>query len=167
MAKLKNKKLKKHKGKVYDLSVEGTHSYNIEDISVHNSAAGCLLSWVLDITKIDPLRFDLYFERFLNPTRNCLTENCNVILKDGSYKNITEVEVGDPVQTEHGEGELVQVHSRELEGQEEVFEIEADDGSKIQLTGCHIVPIFRDGKRMELRVDELKETDLLITDDIS
>jgi DNA polymerase III subunit alpha len=43
------------------------------DISVgpgRGSAAGSLLSWVLDITKIDPLRFNLYFERFLNPTRN-------------------------------------------------------------------------------------------------
>lgn len=37
--------------------------------SARGSAAGCLLSWCLDITKIDPLRFDLYFERFLNPTR--------------------------------------------------------------------------------------------------
>lgn len=34
------------------------------------SAAGSLLSWVLDITKIDPIKFGLYFERFLNPTRN-------------------------------------------------------------------------------------------------
>ena len=34
------------------------------------SAAGCLLSWCIDITKIDPIRFDLYFERFLNPSRN-------------------------------------------------------------------------------------------------
>lgn len=34
------------------------------------SAAGSLLSWCLDITKIDPIRFGLYFERFLNPTRN-------------------------------------------------------------------------------------------------
>lgn len=33
------------------------------------SAAGCLLTWCLDITKIDPIRFGLYFERFLNPTR--------------------------------------------------------------------------------------------------
>ena len=44
-----------------------------EDISVgpgRGSAAGSLLSWCLDITKIDPLRFSLYFERFLNPTRN-------------------------------------------------------------------------------------------------
>jgi DNA polymerase-3 subunit alpha len=34
------------------------------------SAAGSLLSWCLDITKIDPIRFNLYFERFLNPERN-------------------------------------------------------------------------------------------------
>jgi DNA polymerase-3 subunit alpha len=34
------------------------------------SAAGSLLSWALDITKIDPIKFGLYFERFLNPTRN-------------------------------------------------------------------------------------------------
>jgi DNA polymerase-3 subunit alpha len=34
------------------------------------SAAGSLLSWCLDITKIDPIRFGLYFERFLNPERD-------------------------------------------------------------------------------------------------
>jgi len=34
------------------------------------SACGSLLSWVLDITHIDSIRFGLYFERFLNPTRN-------------------------------------------------------------------------------------------------
>ncbi len=33
------------------------------------SASGSLLSWCLDITKIDPIRFGLYFERFLNPQR--------------------------------------------------------------------------------------------------
>ena len=70
MTRLKNKRIKKYKGKVHDLTVEETHSYNIEGIGVHNSAAGSLLSWCLDITKIDPIRFGLYFERFLNPTRN-------------------------------------------------------------------------------------------------
>ncbi|MBI4363988.1 MAG: DNA polymerase III subunit alpha, partial [Candidatus Latescibacteria bacterium] len=33
------------------------------------SAAGSLVSYVLGITDIDPLRFDLLFERFLNPER--------------------------------------------------------------------------------------------------
>ncbi|HVN26706.1 MAG TPA: DNA polymerase III subunit alpha [Candidatus Paceibacterota bacterium] len=33
------------------------------------SAAGSLVSYVLDITDIDPLKYDLLFERFLNPER--------------------------------------------------------------------------------------------------
>lgn len=33
------------------------------------SAAGSLVAYVLEITDIDPLRFDLLFERFLNPDR--------------------------------------------------------------------------------------------------
>lgn len=69
MATLVKKTIRAHKGKVYDLEVEKSHTYNVEGIAVHNSAAGSLLSWVLDITKIDPLKFNLYFERFLNPTR--------------------------------------------------------------------------------------------------
>ena len=31
------------------------------------SGAGCLVAYVLGITDIDPLRFGLLFERFLNP----------------------------------------------------------------------------------------------------
>lgn len=69
MIKLKSKKVIKYTGKVYDLSVENSTSYNIENVSVHNSAAGCLLSWCLDITQVDSLYFQLYFERFLNPER--------------------------------------------------------------------------------------------------
>lgn len=48
-----------------------------ENISVgpgRGSAAGCLLSYCLDITKIDPLRFGLYFERFLNPERKSMPD---------------------------------------------------------------------------------------------
>jgi DNA polymerase-3 subunit alpha len=33
------------------------------------SAAGCLVSYVLGITNIDPLKYGLMFERFLNPER--------------------------------------------------------------------------------------------------
>jgi DNA polymerase III subunit alpha len=33
------------------------------------SVGGCLISYLLDITEIDPLEYDLLFERFLNPTR--------------------------------------------------------------------------------------------------
>src|SRR5690606_25796043 len=33
------------------------------------SAAGSIVAYVLDITQIDPLKYDLLFERFLNPER--------------------------------------------------------------------------------------------------
>lgn len=38
------------------------------------SACGSLLTWVLGITSVDSLRFNLYFERFLNPTRKSLAD---------------------------------------------------------------------------------------------
>ncbi|MEQ3746500.1 MAG: DNA polymerase III subunit alpha [Henriciella sp.] len=43
-----------------------------QDIPVgpgRGSGAGSLVAWVLTITDLDPLRFDLLFERFLNPER--------------------------------------------------------------------------------------------------
>ena len=33
------------------------------------SAGGCLVSYLLGITKLDPMRYDLLFERFLNAGR--------------------------------------------------------------------------------------------------
>ncbi len=33
------------------------------------SAAGCLVSYCLEITDVDPLKYGLLFERFLNPAR--------------------------------------------------------------------------------------------------
>lgn len=49
--------------------VDGDPSYNVSGIVVHNSGAGSLVNYALEITKIDPLKYDLLFERFLNPDR--------------------------------------------------------------------------------------------------
>ena len=38
------------------------------------SAAGCLASYLLDITQIDPIKNDLQFERFLNPYRKTMPD---------------------------------------------------------------------------------------------
>ena len=38
------------------------------------SAAGCLVSYLLDITQIDPIKHDLQFERFLNPHRKTMPD---------------------------------------------------------------------------------------------
>jgi len=36
-----------YKGKVYDLTVEGAHSYNVNNFIVHNSGAGSLVNYAL------------------------------------------------------------------------------------------------------------------------
>jgi DNA-directed DNA polymerase III PolC len=54
---------------VYDLNVDDDHTYNISGYAVHNSGAGSLVVHLLGITKIDPIKYDLFFERFLNEKR--------------------------------------------------------------------------------------------------
>jgi intein/homing endonuclease len=68
--KLQKKKYINYSGKVYDLQVDNRHhSYTINGAVVHNSAAGCLCSYLLGITNVDPLKYGLLFERFLNEGR--------------------------------------------------------------------------------------------------
>ncbi len=59
----------KTKTKVYDFTVEDDHSYTTTNYIVHNSAAGSLVAYSLEITDIDPIPYGLLFERFLNPER--------------------------------------------------------------------------------------------------
>lgn len=55
--------------KVYDICVEDDHSYQTVDYAVHNSAAGSLLLFLLGVSGINPLKYDLNFERFITPGR--------------------------------------------------------------------------------------------------
>jgi len=67
--KIKSISRKRHKGKVYDIEVEESNSYNIDGLAVHNSGAGSLICSLLGITGLDPIKHDLLFERFLSPSR--------------------------------------------------------------------------------------------------
>jgi hypothetical protein len=69
MAKIKSIKRIMYTGKVYDLKVENTLSYNIDGLAVHNSAGGSLVSYCLGITDVDPIEHGLLFERFLDWSR--------------------------------------------------------------------------------------------------
>lgn len=68
--KLKSITKKHHKGKVYDISVDVDKTYSINDCVVHNSGAGSLLLYSLDITTLDPIKYNLIFERFLSAERS-------------------------------------------------------------------------------------------------
>ncbi len=54
---------------VFDLTVEDDHTYQTSSFAVHNSAAGSMVAYCLEITDVDPLQYNLLFERFLNPER--------------------------------------------------------------------------------------------------
>lgn len=73
-SKIVKKSNEDYKGKVYDLCVDESHSYNIDGLVVHNSGAGSLVNYALGITKVDPLQYDLIFERFLNKDRGHMPE---------------------------------------------------------------------------------------------
>jgi intein/homing endonuclease len=128
------------------------------------SAAGCLLSWCLDITKIDPVRFDLYFERFLNPERKCLTEKNSILMADGSRKNITDLNVGDLIKAEKSNQPIVEIQKRILEEHEYIFKITSQNGIEIEITGNHVLPVLRDGIRIEIMAKELMSSDFIFVD---
>jgi DNA polymerase-3 subunit alpha len=59
-----------HINKVYDIEVENNSNYLTTSGIVHNSAAGCLVSYLLNITQVNPIENNLIFERFYNAGRN-------------------------------------------------------------------------------------------------
>ncbi|MDO5027216.1 MAG: DNA polymerase III subunit alpha [Tissierellia bacterium] len=67
------------------------------------SAAGSIVSYALDITGIDPLKYDLFFERFLNPERVSMPD----IDIDFGYERRDEVI--DYVHRKYGDEKVAQI----------------------------------------------------------
>ena len=55
------------------------------------SAAGSVVAYCLGITKIDPLKYDLLFERFLNPDRISLPDIDTDFDDDGGHENCAHI----------------------------------------------------------------------------
>jgi len=68
---MKIKKINKYQysGNVYDLKIKDDRSYNINGLVVHNSVGGSLIAYLLDITRVDPIKHHLSFARFLQEDR--------------------------------------------------------------------------------------------------
>ncbi len=67
------------------------------------SAAGSLVSYVLGITDIDPLKYDLLFERFLNPERIAMPDI------DIDFADVRRNEVLAYVRQKYGEDKVAQI----------------------------------------------------------
>lgn len=70
--------------KVYDLCIEEEPSFHTNSFIVHNSAAGSLALYLCDITGIDPIKHNLFFERFVSKARAKQFEKNGVTYLDGS-----------------------------------------------------------------------------------
>jgi len=67
------------------------------------SAAGSIVSYLLGITNIDPLRFDLLFERFLNPERVSMPDI------DIDFQDSRRSEVFDYLRAKYGEESVMRI----------------------------------------------------------
>ena len=67
---------------------------NIPKGAARGSAAGCLIFFLLGVTDVDPLRYNLYFERFLSKQRLKKTIVDNITYLDGSLVPDCDVDLG-------------------------------------------------------------------------
>lgn len=92
-----------YKGEVHDIEVEQDACYTANGYVVHNSAAGSLVNYLLEITDVNPLKHDLMFERFLDIARadvvdiDCLHELTAIKLASGEIKCLNDVKIGDVI----------------------------------------------------------------------
>lgn len=67
------------------------------------SAAGSLVCWVTGITEVDPLKYDLLFERYLNPDRISMPDI------DCDFADTRRNEVIEHVENKYGENKVAQI----------------------------------------------------------
>ena len=67
------------------------------------SAAGSMVTYCLHITEIDPMKYGLYFERFLNPARVTMPDI------DMDFGDTRRAEVVDYVRRKYGEDHVAQI----------------------------------------------------------
>jgi len=103
--------------------------------SARGSAGGSLVSYLLGITTIDPITYDLIFERFLTP------ERCGLQPQDVTI-------VGDDVEVLKGE---------------DYISIETEEGVLNVLPESELM-IKRGDETIEVRADELEEEDEIVID---
>jgi len=82
---------------IYKEIIEYARSTGILVGPGRGSAAGSLVSYLLGITKINPLKYDLYFERFLNPSRPDFPDI------DSDFQSTRRQEIFDHIVEKYGE----------------------------------------------------------------
>ena len=152
--KLKRKTIIQYQGKVHDLCVANTHSYNIYNLGVHNSAAGSLVCYVLGITDIDPIKYDCRFDRFMSLAR-CLDPNTKVLTNEG-IKSLKDIEIGNQLLTHD------MTYKRcvnKFNAEHKKYAIVTVTGQKIKCSLNHKWLVLRNDKEVIVETQELNLSD--------
>jgi len=158
--KLKSKTVVPYKGEVVDLCVENSHTYNVEGVAVHNSGGGSLVAYVLYITDLDPLKWDLPFARFLSVHR-CLSPETRVLMSGGSTSALRDIRVGDSVIAQDGSSREV-THVVTMK-HEKTYRVKVN-GSTFTCSGNHEwLVVGLDGKPTKKRTSDLTIDDVMYT----
>lgn len=173
--KIKSISRKHYIGKVHDIQVAVDHNYNVEGCVVHNSAAGSLVLYSMKVTNVDPIKYNLLFERFLDASRldevingggkisGCFSSCTVVKSRDRGYIEISDVFVGEYVLSIDGVyREVLEVFKH---GVKEFYRVVYSDWLFFEATLNHTLPIIRDGEIIEVQVGDLVFGDNLITSD--
>ncbi|MDO8640074.1 MAG: hypothetical protein Q7R33_00855 [Nitrosarchaeum sp.] len=108
--KLKSKKIFHYKGQVHDLNVSTPDkSYIVNNVVVHNSAAGSLVCYLLDITNIDPIKHTLLFERFLSLSRSMAIFDLSIPDAKFDPVIVPEIKITDEIENWHKNDRIVRL----------------------------------------------------------
>ena len=121
------------------------------------SAAGSLVNYVLGITQVDPLKYGLIFERFINPLR-CLDPQLFVKTDVGPI-TLQNVNIGQSIMGRDGS---VDVLAKRVETHRRLCKLVVG-GRQIVCSPEHRWTVKREGKELEIMTKDLLLTDLLIT----
>jgi len=114
----------KYTGKVYDIHVENVHNYTVGGVTVHNSIGGSIIAYLLGISELDPIKYNLIFERFLSAGRG---DTYRLTYDDGTTEEIV-VSTEKTIETENGT-EKKYIHQLTL-GEKVIFEKTDDESSR-------------------------------------
>lgn len=127
--------------------------------SGRGSAAGSLVSYLLGITQVDPIRFGTLWERFLSRYKKCLAPHTYVLTPTGGVM-LSDLKVGDKVLTHTGQ--VKEIKHFEKEKHSNLIIIESENGTTITCSPNHLWIVLREGREIETKADDMRETDQLI-----
>lgn len=121
------------------------------------SAAGSLVNYALGITQVDPLKYGLIFERFINPLR-CLDPSL-LVLKKGEIVSLQGVCVGDEIMWHGG---LTKVTQKFKSKQNKVCKVLFNEQT-ILCSLNHRWIVERDNLQIEVEARNLQKNDAVIS----